>query len=159
MANEADLGEPRHDDVRFERSDLSTRATVGILAGVLGGMWIIVGLLFFYFVYLEHYRARVSPPPLPIEAHGNPMPPEPRLQRSPPQDLKSMRAREDWQLTHYSWVDKRQETVAIPIDRAIQIIAKRGIPAQKEPPGMKLSQPQAGTRLTGFEGKVEPEPQ
>jgi hypothetical protein len=69
-----------------------------------------------------------------------------------------MRAREDWTLNHYSWIDKPGGIVAIPIDRAIQIVAQRGIPPQKAPANLKLSQPQAGTRLTGFEGKTEPEP-
>jgi hypothetical protein len=55
-------------------------------------------------------------------------------------------------------VDKQKGIVALPIDRAIQIVAQRGIPPQKAPANLQLSQPQAGTRLTGFEGKVEPEP-
>jgi hypothetical protein len=86
------------------------------------------------------------------------MPPEPRLQESPRQDLKAMRAQEDWELNHYFWMDKNKGTVAIPIERAMEILAQRGIPPQKQPPGLVLSQPQAGTRQTGFEGKVEPEP-
>jgi hypothetical protein len=69
-----------------------------------------------------------------------------------------MRTREDWTLSHYSWIDKQNGVVSIPIDRAIQILTERGIPPQKQPPNLQLSQPHAGTRLTGFEGKVEPEP-
>lgn len=158
MASRAGETEPRHETVHFEHSDLPPRTTIGILVGVLVGMWITSGLIYFYFAYLSHHRADVSPPPLRIELHGNPMPPEPRLQSSPRQDLKAMRTQEDWRLSHYSWVDKGKGVVAIPIERAIGIIAQRGIPPQKQPPNMKLSQPQAGTRLTGFEGKVEPEP-
>jgi hypothetical protein len=159
MASETTtVTETRNQDVHFERTDLSTRVTVSIIVGVLVGVWIITGIVYFYFAYLAHNRAVTSPPPLPIEVHGNPMPPEPRLQGSPRQDLKAMRTREDWTLSHYSWVDKQKGVVAIPIDRAIQIIAERGIPPQKQPANLQLSQPQAGTRLTGFEGKVEPEP-
>ena len=69
-----------------------------------------------------------------------------------------MRAREDWELSHYFWLDKAKGKVAIPIDRAMDILAARGIPPQKQPPGLELSQPEAGTRQTGFEGKVAPEP-
>jgi hypothetical protein len=69
-----------------------------------------------------------------------------------------MRAHEDWELNHYSWIDKQKGSVAIPIERAIQILAQRGIAPQKAPANLQLSVPQAGTRLTGFEGKVEPEP-
>lgn len=158
MASEITTPEPRHQDVHFERSDFSTRVTISIIVGVLVGVWIISVFVYLYFAYLAHNRAVTSPAPLPIEAHGNPLPPEPRLQAFPREDLKAMRAREDWTLTHYSWVDKQKGIVAIPIDRAIQIIAQRGIPPQKQPTNLVLSQPQAGTRLTGFEGKVEPEP-
>lgn len=158
MANESTATEPRQPEVRFERTDFKPRVAIGIIVGVLVGMWIITGLLYFFFSYLAHQRAVTSPPPLPIEAYGNPMPPEPRLQGSPRQDLKAMRTREDWTLTHYAWIDKQKGVVAIPIDRAIEILAQRGIPPQKQPPNLQLSQPQAGTRLTGFEGKVEPEP-
>jgi hypothetical protein len=150
--------EPRHDTIHFEHSDLDARGTLITGIGVLVGMWIIVALLYFYFAFLAHERAKTSPPPLPIELHGNPMPPEPRLQESPRQDLKAMRAREDWDLNHYVWVDKANGKVAIPIERAMQLLAQQGIPPQKTPPNLALSVPQAGTRETGFEGKVEPEP-
>jgi hypothetical protein len=158
MASNTEIAEPRNEDVRFERRDLSPRVTISIIVGVLVGLWVTTAFVYFYFVFLVHHRANVSPPALPIEAHGNPVPPEPRLQQSPREDLKAMRGREDWQLTHYSWVNKQKGIISIPIEQAIQLLARRGIPPQKQPANLKLSQPQAGTRLTGFEGKVEPEP-
>jgi hypothetical protein len=150
--------EPRNQDVHFERTDWSIRISGSIIVGTLLGVWIISGFVYLYFAYLAHNRAVSSPSPLPIEVRSNPMPPEPRLQASPREDLKAMRTREDWTLTHYSWIDKQKGIVEIPINSAIQIVAQRGIPPQKQPANLVLSQPQAGTRLTGFEGKVEPEP-
>lgn len=155
MANDSEL---RHEEIDFERTDINARGTFITGVSVLVGMWIVVALLFFFFAYLKHERAVSSPPPLPVEAHGNPMPPEPRLQASPRLDLKAFRAREDWELNHYHWIDKAKGTVAIPIERAMEMVAARGIPPQKKPANLVLSQPQAGTRETGFEGKVEPEP-
>ncbi len=107
---------------------------------------------------MRHHSAEVSPPALPIAEHGNPLPPEPRLQNSPPQDLKTLLARENWELHHYYWIDKSKGKAAIPIERAMQIIAERGIPPEKTPPNPTLTPPQAGTRTTGLEGTVEPEP-
>jgi hypothetical protein len=150
--------EPRNEDVAFEASDIDVRRTFMTGVALLIGLWIISGLLYFLFAYLAHERAVSSPPPLPIEAHRNPIPPEPRLQASPRMDLKAMRAREDWELNHYFWVDKAKGKVAIPIERAMDILAAAGIPPQKQPPKLVLSQPEAGTRETGFEGKVAPEP-
>lgn len=151
-------GEPINEDTDFESSDIDARGTFITGVSWLIGIWIVVGLLYFLFSYLAHERAVNSPPPLPIEAHGNPLPPEPRLQPSPHKDLQRMLAREDWELSHYYWIDKAKGKVAIPIERAIDILAAHGIPPQKQPPGLELSQPEAGTRETGFEGKVAPEP-
>ncbi len=158
MATDLHPNEPRHQDIHFERTDIFARGVLITGVSVFGGLWILFGVVYLCFVLLAHHRADVSPAPLPIAEHGNPMPPEPRLQDSPRQDLKAMRTREDWQLNHYSWVDKSKGAVAIPIEQAIQIVAQRGIPPQPQPANLNLSQPQAGTRLTGFEGKVEPEP-
>ncbi len=151
--------ETHREETSFEPSDISGRGTLITGVAVLVGMWIAVSLLYFFFAFLVHHRAKSSPPPLPVEAHGNPLPPEPRLQESPRQDLKAMRAREDWELNHYFWVDQKKGTVAIPIERAMEILAAEGIPPRKQPSNLVLSQPQAGTRQTGFEGKVAPEPQ
>lgn len=158
MATEPVTGEPLHDETRFEKSDFNTRGAFLTGIAVLVGIWITAALIYLYFDFLTHHRAAVSPPPLPAELRGNPMPPQPRLQQSPRQDLKAMRAREDWELNHYFWVDKPKGTVAIPIERAMDLLAARGIPPQKQPPDLVLSQPQAGTRETGFERKTEPEP-
>ncbi len=147
-----------HPDVRAEKSDIHAR---GVLLGgacLVGGMWLATALLFFYFSYLRHYRASVSPPPLPVAQHGNPLPPEPRLQGSPRSDLQTYLAGQDWELTHYYWIDKNKGQVAIPIERAIQMLAQRGIAPATGAPNPTGTPPDSGTRLTGFEGKVEPEP-
>jgi hypothetical protein len=150
-------GGPCNEEVDFEPSDINTRSTFVSGVSALIGIWVIVGLIYFLFAYLAHERTVNSPPPLPIEAHGNPLPPEPRLQPSPHKDLMKMRTREDWEFSHYFWVDKTKGKIAIPIERAMDIVAARGIPPQKQPPNLVLSQPEAGTRQTGFEGKVAPE--
>jgi hypothetical protein len=150
--------EPVHEDVHFEKSDVNSRGV--IIGGIcfLAGMWLSIGLLFFYFVYLKNYRAEVSPPALPATRNGTTLPPEPRLQSSPEQDVRAFRAREDWELTHYYWLDKSMGRIAIPVEQAIQILAKRGVPPQDTAPNPTLTPPREGTRSTGFEGKVEPEP-
>jgi hypothetical protein len=55
--------------------------------------------------------------------------PTPRLQRDDGnQDLLDLHAREDLLLGHFSWVDRSQGKVRIPIDRAMELIAQRGLP-------------------------------
>jgi hypothetical protein len=55
--------------------------------------------------------------------------PTPRLQLDDGnQDVASLHAREDLLLDHYSWVDRSQGKVRIPIERAMELIAQRGLP-------------------------------
>lgn len=55
--------------------------------------------------------------------------PTPRLQMDDGnQDLADMHQKEDLLLDHYTWVDKQQGTVRIPIERAMELIVQRGLP-------------------------------
>jgi hypothetical protein len=44
------------------------------------------------------------------------------------QDVADLHAREDILLTNYSWVDPAHTKVRIPIERAMELIAKQGLP-------------------------------
>ena len=147
-----------HADVRYEHSDLNIKATFLTGIGVLVGMWLITGGLYFYFAALKEHRARVSPPVIPYEAQGTRLPPEPRLQASPRMELKQFRQKEDWELSHYHWLDKSHGIVALPITEAVRITAERGISPTHVAPNPTSTPPAQGTRETGFEGKVAPEP-
>jgi hypothetical protein len=57
-------------------------------------------------------------------------PPEPRLQGQPTKDLVEMRREEDEALSTYGWVDPQAGVVRIPIDRAMDRVLERGLPAR-----------------------------
>jgi hypothetical protein len=59
--------------------------------------------------------------------------PEPQLQKTPILDLKAIHAEEDKLLNGYAWVDPKQGIVRIPVDRAIEVLAKRGLPTREVP--------------------------
>jgi hypothetical protein len=60
--------------------------------------------------------------------------PTPRLQADEGnEDLVNLHAREDLLLDHYSWVDQSQGKVRIPIERAMELIAQRGLPVAAQP--------------------------
>jgi cytochrome c5 len=61
----------------------------------------------------DHLQARTSAPP---------------RQALPDRELREMRAAEDAALNSYGWVDTRAGIVRIPIDRAIEMLAARGLP-------------------------------
>jgi hypothetical protein len=55
--------------------------------------------------------------------------PTPRVQTDDGnQDVADLHAREDLLLDNYTWVDQSQGKVRIPIERAMQIIAQKGLP-------------------------------
>jgi hypothetical protein len=55
--------------------------------------------------------------------------PTPRVQTDDGNlDVADLHAREDLLLDNYSWVDRSQGKVRIPIERAMQIIAQKGLP-------------------------------
>ncbi|HSU05686.1 MAG TPA: hypothetical protein VLI93_08945 [Acetobacteraceae bacterium] len=54
--------------------------------------------------------------------------PTPQLQPDPRQDWQRFHRAEMQRLTTYGWIDKTHGVVHIPIDRAMQKIAKDGIP-------------------------------
>jgi len=56
--------------------------------------------------------------------------PEPQLQQTPIPDLRAIRAEEDKLLNGYAWVDPKNGIVRIPVDRAIEVLAKRGLPSR-----------------------------
>jgi hypothetical protein len=63
------------------------------------------------------------------------VPPEPRLQTHPVEDLAALRAREDAALHGYAWVDRDAGVTRIPVERAIEILVERGLPARPAPEG------------------------
>lgn len=150
--------EIEHPDVRFEQSDLSTRTVIITGFSILGVTWICALILL---VYYRYEITRVSEAHVAPSATGVPtgaLPPEPRLQISPRSDFQRELAYETKELQSYSWLDRSKGTVTIPIDRAMELIAQRGIPPQFAPADLKLYPPHAGTRDTGFENKVLLEP-
>jgi hypothetical protein len=61
-------------------------------------------------------------------AASSELPPEPRLQETPALDLARFRAKEEETLSTYGWVDRQAGVVRIPIERAMEIVAREGLP-------------------------------
>jgi hypothetical protein len=77
----------------------------------------------------EAVAERADPVASPVA--GDQTPPEPRLQADPAADLARLRREEDQQLSSYGWANRKEGKVRLPIDRAIDILAERGLPEPK----------------------------
>jgi hypothetical protein len=71
--------------------------------------------------------------------------PQPRLQNDEVRDLALQREAEDAYLTQYFVLDKNSGKVNIPIDRAMQLVVQKGLPAMQAAPGTPLPAPAAST--------------
>jgi len=118
-----------------EERDVSARpvalAAIG-LAAVCVAAFVLMHLLFNLLASLQSYQS-AAPSPL-AGAYGQKQPPAPRLQTSPLQDLLALRARDAALLDGYAWVDRDAGVVRIPIERAIAVLAERGLPARAAAP-------------------------
>lgn len=109
-----------------EQSDLRPRA-IGIFLLVLA--LTIVGVLLVS-MWLYDYSAGRLARTQPSAPLTKPIPPPgPHLQVAPTKEMGQLRRAEDAILARYGWIDRPTGVVRIPIDRAIQLLAERGLPA------------------------------
>jgi hypothetical protein len=93
---------------------------------------IIVSVLFITYALFQRFQAgetRARPLPSPLSYSQEPTP-EPRLEVNPGVELKTMRAEEDEILKSYDWIDRDRGIVRMPIDRAIDVLAEKGLPVR-----------------------------
>jgi hypothetical protein len=114
----------------YELSDLKPGAIalfgVGLVIAVI--LAVIVTTLFLGYRTVQRGRQDTPAPRL---AREREVIPQLRLQVDAPEELRQLRAAEDAVLSSYSWVDKDAGIVKFPIDRAMEILAKKGLPARQ----------------------------
>src|SRR5215469_9262906 len=116
----------------YEREDLSPGGVLYFLAGlaVVGIPISFIGLGMYNFLnrYENEHQANLSPMVTP-QADTLAFP-QPRLEESERNQLRAVTDSQDSQLEGYDWVDKNKGIVRIPIERAMDLIAERGLPVR-----------------------------
>lgn len=114
----------------YERTDVRTRPPILFMIVVLialGVVNVVIGGL--GYLFYVHNRS-VNRPPSAMATLPQ-VPPEPRLQSSPRADMERMLAEDRALLDGYGWVDRQGGVVRIPIERAMNLVAERGLPAKR----------------------------
>jgi hypothetical protein len=95
-----------------------------------------VGLWWLFDDFTER-RTRLEGPPTPTAPLAWPrqLPPGPRLQTDPHQDLQAWLGAENAVLQSYGWVDQEAGIARIPIARAMELLAARGLPTRQSETG------------------------
>jgi len=123
----------------FERQDLSAHGVFAFLISLaVGGVlvyFVIWGLYHFMDARQRSHQPQQSPLVKQVEVDTRIVSPEeitkfpePRLERNERVGIKDFRLKEEQTLNSYGWVDEKTGVVHIPIERAMQLLAQRGLP-------------------------------
>jgi hypothetical protein len=119
--------QPKRED-GYERRDANVR-TLLIFAGSLALLIIIVLFAMRWTFEFLSAKEPLGPTPTPFE-DVRALPPQPRLQVQPHQDLKDYCQQELSNLKSYGWVDPQNGIVRIPVEVAMQKVLQQGLPVR-----------------------------
>jgi hypothetical protein len=114
--------------VGYEERDVNAFAVSAAGLAIFALVLVSVFGMWFLFNLFAQREAAKSPPLVSAPK----LPPEPRLQASPVLDYRTLRDAEDRLLKGYGWIDPDRGIVRIPVDRALEIVAQKGLPASKK---------------------------
>ncbi len=130
-AHDIELPEMHRPEVLHETSDINVWSVGRFAIGL--GLLCVFSLFLLYGLFRYFQSATGGPmPSTELNVDARTLPPAPRLQHSPILDLREMREAEDKILNGYGWIDRAHGIVHVPISRAIQMLAQRGLPSRPE---------------------------
>lgn len=94
------------------------------------GMFLLMVVVMIGMIWMfDHFSStqKLGPPASPFAETQQP-PPSPKLQIHPAGELKGLLQDENEKLNSYGWVDQKAGIVRIPIDRAMDLMVKNGLP-------------------------------
>ena len=114
-----------------ELSDLSPKNIAIFAASLAVTVVVVMWICYQLFQHFYTVSMKTEVPPSPLSYTREPTP-EPHLLVVPGEELRAMRAAQDSLLNSYGWVDKEKGIVRIPIQRAIDLLAQRGLPSRPQ---------------------------
>jgi hypothetical protein len=134
---------PASGNGEFEREDLDAKAVYAFLIGLAVICVLAYFILLGLYRYLDAQQRASAPPQNPLvparpetrkptraetKAEIKKDFPGPLLEEEEGGQLNSERMEEERQLNSYGWVDEKSGVVRIPIERAMELTAQRGLP-------------------------------
>ncbi|HUP38594.1 MAG TPA: hypothetical protein VM115_00630 [Vicinamibacterales bacterium] len=119
-------------EVVHEESDVNVAAIIRFGIGLL----LIAAFIHVFLWWLQgtysrqNQRAQTQVYPL-AAGQQDRLPPSPRFQENPQQELQDLRAKQKALLDGYGWVNKEGGVARIPIENAMKIVVERGLPARE----------------------------
>lgn len=133
----------QNEEVEFEREDLGARPILIFLLALTIGCVLVALVLKGLYSYLDAYETRRQPVRNPlvqqttadtrtVEPGDITKFPQPRLESNELMEINAFRLQEAQTLNSYGWVDEQAGVVRIPIDRAMALVAQRGLPTRPQ---------------------------
>ncbi len=131
-------------DTGFERQDLQPSGVLYFLLGLAVVLLLCIIAMRGLFVVLDHREKAQQPAVNPLVtnvpsdtrhiAPGYPQSvfPNPKLEENERSQLNGILLQEENTLYSYGWIDEKAGTVRIPIERAMDLIAERGLPVRSQ---------------------------
>jgi hypothetical protein len=130
-------------EVEFEREDLAPKPILVFLGSLVLICLVVALVLRGMYSYLDRYDNLHQLPQSPLvqpstASTRDVLPgditnfPQPRLESDERQEINDFRMHEEKTLHSYDWVDQSAGVVHIPIDRAMQLLAQRGLPTRPQ---------------------------
>ncbi len=123
-----DHGRPPHEPAEFD-SEIHVRAIFGSVVGLALLVAFSFAAMWTFSKVLKARSISRDPAPLPVAEANQPRPrPRAALQADPTADMVKFAKEEEAALTSYAWVDRAGGVAQIPVDRALDLVAERGLP-------------------------------
>ena len=114
----------------YEHTDAHTWTTIRFLFWLaISALIIHVGLGFFYEALIQR-AMETGEQRYPLAAAEQRLPPAPRLQQFPANELYEFRVGEQQLLEGYGWMNREAGVVHIPVEDAMRLTVQRGLPVR-----------------------------
>ena len=119
-------------EVVHEESDVNVAAILRYGLGLFAVAVVVHIFLWWLLGAYERQNERAQTQVFPMAAgQQNRLPPTPRLQENPQQELQQLREKQKALLEGYGWVNKEAGIARIPIEEAMKLVVERGLPARE----------------------------
>jgi hypothetical protein len=117
-----------------EQTDVPIRPLSIFLAILATSLVVVCAIVAGFFQLLLQKSERIDPSTSPFVESRSIVVPGPQLQVSARDDMQAFRAREEQKINALEWIDQKKKLARIPIERAIELSARHGLPKWPQVP-------------------------
>lgn len=163
---ELELEHVEHPSTAYDHTDLGARGIFVFLVGLALTIAMVHLVIYGFVRVYERFQpqsiqtaASITEPTAQAGPKGEPTAhfPYPQVQPDPVGDMNKFREAEELELNSAGWIDQSAGVAHIPIERAIDLVAQRGLPVRPAPAQSSAAEFGSGDgSVAGAGGGVEP---